>query len=82
MKASESYLIVNDTCVFNQDSHVAFTTLKKWKGNLYLAFREGCGHHATLTNKGKIRVMKKKMAIGELRPFSQMKISICEIPFS
>lgn len=60
LKASESYLIVNDTCVFNQDSHVAFTTLKKWKGNLYLAFREGCGHHATLTNKGKIRVMKKE----------------------
>ena len=61
LKTDETYLqIIDDTCVFNQDNHVAFTTLKKWKGNLYLAFREGLGHHATLTNKGKIRVLKKE----------------------
>lgn len=55
-----SFLIASDTCIFDQSNHVAFTTLKEWKGNLYLAFREANGHHATLTDKGKIRVLKKE----------------------
>lgn len=55
-----SLQIVSDSCVFNEGTHVAFTSLQEWKGTLYLAFREGKGHRATSTDKGKIRILKKE----------------------
>ena len=51
--------LVNDYCVYDKDNHVAFTSLESWRGNLYLAFREGEGHVPTSKeDNGKIIILK------------------------
>lgn len=53
--------VSNDTCIYSNDKHVAFTSLIKYKGDVYLAFREAVNH--VPTNKaeyGIIRVLKKE----------------------
>lgn len=52
--------ILSDTCVYSNDDHVAFTSLEEWRGNMYVAFREGKSHNSTSEDKGKICVLKKK----------------------
>lgn len=49
--------VIDNTCIYDNDTHSAFTSMRKWKGKLYVAFREGESHVAP-TDKGKIRVMK------------------------
>lgn len=51
--------LIEDTCVYDQGTHAAFTSLEEWDDELYLTFREGNAHRATETDKGKIRVLKK-----------------------
>lgn len=51
--------VLDDTCIFNNNSHAAFTALEKYNGSLFLAFREGDAHHPTLTNNGVIRVLQQ-----------------------
>ncbi len=52
--------VIEDTCVYSNNNHVAFTTLNEWEGCLYLAFREAESHEATSANQGVIRVLIKK----------------------
>lgn len=52
--------IIDDTCIYDNNDHAAFTTMEEWNGILLVAFREGGAHHASDTDKGRIRVMQKK----------------------
>lgn len=51
--------VVDDTCIYDNKSHAAFTTMEEWDGQMYVAFREGRAHFASDTDKGTIRVLKK-----------------------
>ncbi len=52
--------VISDECIYDNNNHAAFTSLEEWGGHQYLAFREAGAHRATPTDKGKIRVLKKK----------------------
>lgn len=55
-----SLTVANDSCVYSTNNHAAFTSLIKFKGELYLAFREGPGHVPANKNEyGKIKIHKK-----------------------
>ena len=52
--------IIDDTCIYDNKDHAAFTTMEEWQGQLYVAFREAKSHFATETDKGTIKILKKK----------------------
>ncbi len=52
--------VISDECIYDNNSHAAFTSMEEWKGSLMVAFREAGSHRATPTDKGKIRVLEKK----------------------
>ena len=52
--------VLGDESVYDNNNHSAFTTMEEWKGYMYLAFREASYHRATETDKGVIKVLKKK----------------------
>lgn len=57
---NENWLkIIDNSIVYDNNNHAAFTSMEEWQGNLFVAFREGSAHHASDTDKGKIRVMQK-----------------------
>lgn len=56
---SDWLTITNDTCIYDNGNHAAFTSMEEWNGQLYVAFREGKDHFASDTDKGTIRVLKK-----------------------
>ena len=49
--------IIKDTCIYDNDSHAAFTSLVNWNNNLYVAFREAGSHMGSATDRGRIIVM-------------------------
>lgn len=51
--------VISDECVYDNNNHAAFTSLKEWEGNMYVTFREAGFHRATDTDKGVIRVLQK-----------------------
>lgn len=51
--------VISDECVYDNDNHAAFTSLEAWKGSLIVAFREAGYHRPTVTDKGKIRVLRQ-----------------------
>lgn len=54
-----SIIKYDDSCVYNNGTHAAFTTLEEYNDKLYLAFREARHHIASSSDKGKIRVLIK-----------------------
>lgn len=60
-KTKENWIsIVEDCCIYKNNSHAAFTSQVEWNGNKMLAFREGKSHRASETDKGVIRVLEKE----------------------
>lgn len=54
--------ITNDTSIYDNNNHSAFTSLMDWDGNMLVAFREAGFHKATETDKGIIHVLQKSKA--------------------
>lgn len=52
--------IIDDTCIYDNSNHAAFTAMEEWQGQLYVAFREAGSHFSTDTDKGVIKVLKKE----------------------
>ena len=65
----ESYLsdqirMYSDQCIYNNGNHSAFTCLTEYKGNKYLAFREGIGHRPVNTDHyGIITILSEKDSV-------------------
>lgn len=59
-KSEEWITIFEDTCIYDNNNHAAFTSLVEWKGVLYVAFREAGSHNGTSTDKGHIKVLSKE----------------------
>jgi len=57
--------VISDTCIYNHNNHSAFTSLINFDNSLFLAFREGEGHHTTRENKGKIRILENNSGVWE-----------------
>ncbi len=56
---SKSWInVIKDTCIYNKNTHAAFTSLEKYGDCLYLAFRDASHHSETPTDKGRIRILK------------------------
>lgn len=58
-KDSDWIHIIDDTCIYDNNNHSAFTSLAEWNGRYYVAFREAGSHVATTTDKGQIRILRK-----------------------
>lgn len=52
--------LIKDVCVYNMNTHSAFTSLCEYNGEMYLAFREAHHHRETTDDKGVIKIMKCK----------------------
>lgn len=59
-KIRYDFTLLTDESVYFQNDHAAFTAVVSYKGNLYLAFREGLNHVPTTPEEyGVIKILKK-----------------------